>query len=78
MMIRKAEAYSSKATSTKEIVTIDDDEDEYELIKTPVKKIDARARDPVAVRVENSEGSFTLSFDYKTVLVDEISVTTDY
>ena len=77
-IIRKAEDYSSKTSNSKEFVTIDDDEDQYEIIKTPVQKIDARTRDRAAVRVENSEGSFTLSFDYKIVLCDEITVTTDY
>ena len=85
-IIRKAEDYSSyekwktpsKTSTNKEIITIDDDEDIFEIIKTPVQKIDAKTRDPAAVRVENSEGSFTLSFDYKIVLCDEITVTTDY
>jgi hypothetical protein len=77
-IIRKAEDYSSKTSDNKESVTIDDDEDLFEIIKTPVQKIDARTRDPAAVRVENSEGSFTLSFDYKVVLCDEITVTSDY
>jgi hypothetical protein len=54
------------------------EEEEFELIKTSVQKIAAEERGPVTAKVENSEGSFTISFDSPTVLEDEITVTTNH
>ena len=52
--------------------------EEFELIKTPVQKIAAEERGPVTAKVENSEGSFTISYDSPTVLEDEITVTINH
>lgn len=54
------------------------EEEEFELIKTPVHKIAAEERGPATAKVENSEGSFTISFDSPTVLEDEITVTINH